>query len=94
MLSSVSFWILVWSAMFGLIIGCITHWILGVIVFFVLAGRSAMIGLVLDTISGSLRYHHDREDNRTKKIMESIAALRNTPESISSVRDMRLKKLR
>ena len=69
--SSVSFWIIVWSALIGLLVGQI-HWILGVIVFFLIAGKAAIFGLILDTISGSLEYHHDRTDDRMRKTLESI----------------------
>jgi len=72
---SVSFWIVVWSAVIGLLVGQI-HWILGVIVFFLFVGKTAIIGLIMDTISGSLEYHHDRVDARAKKKMESIAYLK------------------
>jgi len=72
---SVSFWILLFSAIIGLLVGQI-HWILGVIVFFLIAGKSAIYGLVMDTISSSLEYHHDREDRRAKKKMESMAFLK------------------
>ena len=72
---SVSFWILLFSAIIGLLVGQI-HWILGVIVFFLIAGQSAIYGLVMDTISSSLEYHHDREDRRAKKKMESMAFLK------------------
>jgi hypothetical protein len=75
---SVSFWIIVISALIGLFIGSFTHWIIGVIVFVLLAGKAAMIGLILDTISGSLSYHHDRQDLRMKKTMESLRYLNAT----------------
>lgn len=71
---SVSFWILIFSAIIGLLVGQI-HWLLGVFVFVVLAGKAAIFGLILDTISGSLEYHHDRQDARMKKTMESIKYL-------------------
>ncbi len=72
---SVSFWIIIFSAIIGFLVGQI-HWILGVIVFVLIAGRSAIYGLVMDTIYGSLEYHHDREDRRAKKKMESVAFLK------------------
>ena len=80
---SVSFWILVFSAIIGCLIGSFTHWIVGVVIFVLLAGKSAMIGLVLDTISSSLEYHHDRQDLRAKK---SIASLLLFKASRSGVR--------
>jgi hypothetical protein len=79
---SVSFWIIVFSAILGFIVGQL-HWILGVLFFLILAGKTAMIGLILDTVSGSLEYHHDRQDSRMKKIFESIAAMRSTPPVIT-----------
>jgi len=73
---SVSFWILIFSLFIGCLIGSFTHWIVGTIIFLLLAGKSAIYGLVMDTISGSLEYHHDREDMRAKKKMESLAYLK------------------
>lgn len=75
LIESVSFWIILFSAIIGLLVGQI-HWILGVIIFFLIAGKSAIYGLVMDTISGSLEYHHDRQDMRAKKKMESLAYLK------------------
>jgi len=74
--NSVSFWILIFSLLIGCLIGSFTHWIVGTIIFLLLAGKSAIYGLVMDTISGSLEYHHDREDARAKKKMESMAFLK------------------
>lgn len=84
MFRSVSFWILFWSALIGLIVGSYTHWIVGTILFFIIAGKTLMIGLVMDTISTSLEYHHDRQDERMKKTMESIKYLTKTSFSAGS----------
>lgn len=76
LIDSVTFWSIFFCAIIGLLVGQI-HWILGVIVFVLIVGKSVIIGLVMDTISGSLEYHHDREDARAKKKMESIAFLKH-----------------
>lgn len=89
---SVSFWILVFSAIIGCIIGSFTHWIVGLIIFLLLAGKAAIIGLVLDTISGSLTYHHDRQDLRMKKTLESIRFLSAKNAGVRPVQPTRLKK--
>jgi len=71
-----SFWVIVISAVLGLLVGQL-HWILGVIFFFMLAGRSLYTALIIDTAYGVVEYHNDRVDSRTKKIMESIALLKH-----------------
>ena len=75
--SSVSFWILVFCLLFACFIGSFTHWIAGLIVFIVAVSKTALIGLILDTISGSLEYHHNRQDARAKKSIESLIFLKN-----------------
>ena len=70
--NSVSFWIIVISAIIGCLIGSVTHWVIGMIIFFLIAGKSAIIGIILDTISSSLEYHHDRQDIRAKKSIASL----------------------
>lgn len=74
--NSVSFWTVVFSLIFACFIGSFTHWIVGTVIFFLVAGKALIFGIILDTISGSLRYHHDREDERAKKIIISNAVLR------------------
>ena len=76
MTKMVSFWILVFSAIIGLVVGYFTHWIAGVIIFFLFVGKTAIYGLIMDTISGSLKYHHDRNDERERKRYESKLYLR------------------
>ena len=71
MTKMVSFWIMIFSAIIGLIVGSFTHWIVGVIVFFLFWGKTALLGLVMDTISGSLKYHHDRMDSRKSREYQS-----------------------
>ena len=93
MLRSVSFWIFFWSALIGLVIGSFTHWIFGLIIFFLFLGKTMIIGLVLDTISGSLTYHHDREDERARKILISKAILKATQSGVRPGVNMRLNKL-
>jgi len=78
LIDSVSFWILIFSLIIGCLIGSFTHWIIGTIIFFLIAGKSAMTGIILDTISGSLKYHHDREDMRAKKTMASLLYLKDS----------------
>jgi len=73
---SVSAWVVVFSLIITVPIGIATHWIVGAILFFMIAGKALVIGLILDTISGSLEYHHDRNDQRMKKIFTSIATLK------------------
>ena len=91
---SVSFWIMVFSLIIALIIGSFTHWIIGVIVFFLIAGRSALIGIILDTISSSLEYHHDRQDERAKKSIASLMLLKAAKNGVKPTPStMRLKKL-
>ena len=92
MLHSVSFWIVFWSALIALFIGSFTHWIFGTIIFFLLAGKALIIGIELDTISGSLRYHHDREDDRAKRIIATKAYLRAAEAGRRPVPTSRLKK--
>jgi len=72
MFESVSVWIIIFSLIIACFIGSFTHWIIGVIVFIVIAGKAALIGIILDTISGSLEYHHDREDDRVSKTLDSV----------------------
>ena len=72
---SVCSWILIFSLTIACVVGSFTHWIIGVIVFFMIAGKALIYGLVMDTISDSLKYHHDRQDSRAKKTMESIRFL-------------------
>jgi hypothetical protein len=91
---SVSFWIIIFSLIIALIIGSFTHWIVGVIIFVLLVGRSALIGIILDTISSSLEYHHDRQDERAKKSIASIMLLKASRSGVRPASTtMRLKKL-
>lgn len=89
---SVSFWLVIIGLIIGFAVGVWLHWIIGVIVFFVLVGKTAIIGLVLDTVSSSLEYHHDRQDERARK---SIASLMLIKAARSGARPttMRIKKL-
>ena len=90
---SVSFWILVFSAIIGCLVGNFTHWIIGVIIFFLLAGKAAIIGLVLDTISSSLKYHHDRQDIRAKKSIASLLLFKSSRSGVRPGTNVRLTKL-
>lgn len=72
---SMSFWVIIFSLLIALFIGYNTHWILGVIVFVLLAGKTAIISIIVDTINGGLEYHHDRQDLRMKKTLASIRYL-------------------
>ena len=72
---SMSFWVIVFSLLIAIFIGYNTHWILGVIVFVLLAGKTAIISIIVDTINGGLEYHHDRQDRRMKRTLESIRYL-------------------
>jgi len=82
--NSVSFWIVFWSALLSCFIGSFTHWIFGLIFFLILTGKTILIGLIMDTVSGSLEYHHDRQDDRMKKTMESIRYLKESGSSAAS----------
>ena len=93
--NSVSFWTVVFSFLFACFIGSFTHWIVGTVIFFMVAGKALIFGIILDTISGSLEYHHDREDERAKKTIASLmffkaaqSGVRPTPST------MRLKKIK
>lgn len=90
---SVSFWIIVFSLLIGCLVGSFTHWIVGTIIFFLLAGKAAMIGLILDTISGSLKYHHDRQDIRAKKSIASLLLFRSSRSGVRPGTNVRLTKL-
>lgn len=91
---SVSFWIIIFSFIIALLIGSFTHWIVGVIIFVLLVGKSAFIGIILDTISSSLEYHHDRQDERAKKSIASIMFLKASKSGVRPTPTiMRLKKL-
>lgn len=90
---SVSFWIILFSALIGFTIGSFTHWIVGLIFFLLLAGKTAVIGLVLDTISGSLKYHHDRQDIRARKSIASIMFFKASRNNLRQSNNLRLKKL-
>lgn len=72
MLRTVSGWIVIFVGILSLILGSMTHWILGLIFFLVLCGKTLWIGLIMDTISGTAKYHHDRQDERVKKTLQSI----------------------
>ena len=72
---SVSFWIIIFSLLIACLIGNFTHWIVGLIVFCIIAGKAAIIGIVVDTVNGGLEYHHDRQDLRMKKTLASIRYL-------------------
>ena len=90
---SVSFWIIVFSLFIGCLVGSFTHWIVGTIIFFLLAGKAAMIGLILDTISGSLKYHHDRQDIRAKKSIASLLLFRSSRSGVRPGTNVRRTKL-
>ena len=90
---SVSFWILVFSLLIGCLVGSFTHWIVGTIIFFLLAGKAAIIGLILDTISGSLKYHHDRQDLRAQKSIASLLLLKSARSGVRTGTNVRLTKL-
>ena len=90
---SVSFWILVFSLLIGCLVGSFTHWIVGTIIFFLLAGKTAIIGLILDTISGSLKYHHDRQDIRAQKSIASLLLFKSSQSGVRPVKNVRLTKL-
>ena len=70
-----SFWVVIFSAVIGFFVGQI-HWILGLIVFFLLAGRALFTALIIDTVFGALEYHHDRNDDRTKKEIASMVYIK------------------
>ena len=65
-----SFWVVVITAGLSLIVGQI-HWILGLLFFFVIAGKSLFMSVLLDAAREALEYHHDRNDQRAKKEVES-----------------------
>ena len=90
---SVSFWILVFSLLIGCLVGSFTHWIVGTIIFFLLVGKSAIIGLILDTISGSLKYHHDRQDIRAQKSITSLLLFKSSRRGVRPGTNVRLTKL-
>lgn len=92
MLHTVSFWIFFWSALIGLVVGSFTHWIFGVIIFFLFVGKTMMIGLIMDVISGSLTYHHNREDLRMKKTLESMRYLNAMNAGVRPVQTKSFKK--
>lgn len=92
--NSVSFWIIVISVIIGCLIGSVTHWVIGMIIFFLIAGKSAIIGIILDTISGGLEYHHDRQDMRVKKTIASLMLARSAQNGVRPSPDMRLKNLK
>lgn len=93
-LYSVSFWIVLFSLIIGCIIGSFTHWIVGTVIFFLFAGKSLIIGLIMDTISGSLRYHHDRQDDRAKKTIASLMLFKAGTSGVRPSSTTRLKKLK
>ena len=90
---SVSFWIIIFSLIVACLIGSATHWIVGFILFFIIAGKSAIYGLVIDTISGGLKYHHDREEERARKTIASLMVLKAAKSGVRPVTNMRLTKL-
>ena len=65
-----SFWVVIITAVISFFIGQI-HWILGVLFFLVIAGKSLFVSVLLDAARGALEYHHDRNDQRAKKEAES-----------------------
>ena len=93
LIDSVSFWIVVFSLIIACLIGSFTHWIVGVVIFLLFADESLIIGLVLDTISGSLKYHHDRQDMRAKKSIDSLLLFKSSQSGVRPGSNMRLKKL-
>lgn len=93
LIESVSFWIFVFSLLIGCLVGSFTHWIVGTIIFFLLAGKAAIIGLVLDTISGSLKYHHDRQDLRAQKSIASLLLFKSARSGVRPGTNVRLTKL-
>ena len=72
MTESMSFWVIIFSLIIACLIGSVTHWIFGILVFFILAGKSALISIIHDSVSGFLEYHHNRQDLRAKKILASM----------------------
>ena len=93
LLESVSFWILFFSLIIGCLVGSYTHWIVGAIIFFLLVGKTAIIGLVLDTISGSLKYHHDRQALRAQKSIASLLLLKSSRSGVKPGTNVRLTKI-
>ena len=91
---SVSFWIIIFSLLIGCLVGSFTHWIVGAIIFILIAGKSAMIGLVLDTISGGLKYHHDRQDIRAQKSIASLLLFKSAQNGVRPGSTVRLTKLK
>lgn len=72
LLYTVSFWVIFISLILSCIIGHFTHWIIGTVIFFLLTGKTLIVSLIMDTISSSLKYHHDRQDERVKKTISSL----------------------
>ena len=81
-----TFWMIMFSAFLGLLVGQI-HWILGVMFFFMLVGKSLFTTLMIDTAYGVTEYHndraddravynHDRNDERAKKEIASMILLK------------------
>ena len=91
---SVSFWALVFIAIFSFVIGCLTHWVLGVLIFCLAAGSKWLLfSVILDTFTGGLKYHHDREDERARKIIISNMLVKAAQSGVRPPIDMRLNKL-
>ncbi len=68
---SLTGWVLIFSGIFGLIVGYYTHWIVGVIVFVFVVGKSALVAIIHDTVVDTVEYHHDRMDERAKNMILS-----------------------
>jgi len=91
---SVSFWALVFIALFACFVGSFTHWIIGLLIFGISAGSKwILFGLLIDTFTGGLKYHHDREDARAKKIIVSNMLVKAAEAGRRPPINMRLNKL-
>ncbi len=59
------------NAVLGFLIGYYWHWLPGLIFFVYIVYHSLLPAIIFDTIDNTIEYHHDREDERARKILES-----------------------
>ncbi len=77
------FWLCV---ILGLVVGGITHWLVGLIFAGIVFYHAVIPSLIIDTASDALEYHHDRNDARAQKTLESEMYIRSLEQELDQER--------
>ena len=80
LLQSASFWLLALTLLVSIFIGSYTHWLVGLIIFIVIMVKGSLFAIIFDGTFTALKYHHDRNDDRARKVAESELVIQRIKE--------------